>query len=258
MKFVEHVKELLGLQKKEKTIINEESSFEERTVSQGADLHKGNINVEEQLKYFFIMGKRERLKVIEWYLAQKSPTTRQLTFLNFVKLGIENIKYDYLVPTIEPSIKDNYIYYKEGEPVAVGLSCIECEEKARDFAPIYESGLATLEELYMWYAYRIAMGYWNISYVCNNFLIRPKETVPQNGLLVSGARKSAGARDGVENTFKIVKCGAKFCLVGKCFKKRSAANSISTVFNITDEYEDKQQDSGVPIVVLRKREQGNR
>lgn len=170
----------------------------------------------EWFEYFFLMGKKERKTVKTWLKKQKAETFIQKNFLEYVEKALEKITYDYRIATIEPSRNyDGEIYYDEGKYVYVGLSCNEWEKKAKSFAPVYNSQLADVYELFLWYAYRIAKGYWSLSFVCDN------SSYKQDGdreFLASGSKEFGGFSDGLGNTYKIVKhpvekfwiCGASY------------------------------------------------
>lgn len=210
--------------------------------------------IEPQLEYFFTMGKKERNKVIEWYLKQKPTTSKQRHFLNLLESAIRDIDYTYKIATIEPSV-DNHgnIYYKEGSDVAVGMTCIKAEKKAEKFAPEFLSGLATAEEVFLWYGYRIAMGYWNISYACdilttNNDDVDKKEA---KQIQLSGAKKSGGAKDGVNNTKKITKSGGFFVLLGDSYIKKNP-KPVTNIRLLAKGEEKENQMYAVPIITLRR------
>ena len=125
-------------------------------------------------------------------------------------MALKFIDYNYRIANIEPSIDSNKrIFYREGEVVGQGIfSFKDWEDKATYFSPQYGSSLATVYELLLWYAYRIAMGYWSLEYICDdsssegNYWNSP---VPVHGFEPAGIRKVGGFLDGVGNTYKIVK-----------------------------------------------------
>ena len=119
-------------------------------------------------RYFNFIGKIERKLVKKWCKIEMAKTDEQLDFLKIVQASLDEVKYDYWLPNIEPSI-DKYgrIYYKEGDEVATDISCSEWKKKAEQFAPSCGSELANLYELYLWYALRIVNGFWTLEYVCN-------------------------------------------------------------------------------------------
>lgn len=161
-------------------------------------------------KYFFLMKEEEREIVKEWYKNQEGKTENQKEFLENVKIAISKIDYDYLISTIEPSKinSSDKIFYEEGGHVYMGLRRYEWEKKAKEFAPEYNSDLANLYEVVLWYAYRIVRGYWSLEYVCDdssslgNYWNSPNS---RHFLEATGVRKVGGFSDGIGNTYKIVK-----------------------------------------------------
>lgn len=174
---------------------------------------------ESFMEYFDFMGSEEQRIAKEWAETAEGETNEQDKFIELTKEAGSKIKEDYYIANIEPSIdKTGKIYYKKGEVVALGLSCNQWKERAHDFAPECESELATVYQLVLWYAYRIAKGCWTIEYVCDDSSIAGNYWNSPNAahnVEVSGAREVGGARDGVGNTCKVVTDGdAGFGLFG--------------------------------------------
>ena len=210
-------------------------------------------NINSQIQYFVKIGKVQRRKVMDYYFSQKTKTIKQLRFLEEVKKALDLINYDYLIPIIEPSQVDNKYCYYPGKPVCVGYSVIESEKKAKEYAPQFDSGIAKLEELYLWYAYRLAMGYWSISTLCDeiNSVFSKKKTDEPLQLKLSGEQKYAGARDGIENTMKIVKYGEEFMLIGNAYDETDSLKSPIKWRSVLKSNEDKPQLTATPVIVLR-------
>ena len=213
----------------------------------------GNNELKMQKNYFFKIGCKEREIINEWYKNQKGTTGKQKKFLADLRKALEKINYDYEVPFMEPSIdKNGNIFYKEGEKIAVGISSIEWEEKAKKFAPEYNSCLATCEELYLWYAYRIATGYWTLSYVCDNILENEDEKIDiQKDLKLSAEQLLGGARDGVNNTMKIVRVENELALMGYSNVKGKNKHSIIKLNILSLDEEDKKQHCATGVIVLK-------
>ena len=174
--------------------------------------------------YFFLMGEVERKKVAEWFdqvsLKVNKEKSRQYEFLNRVEDALKVIDYDYYIATIESSFdEDGNIFYEEGNPVARGISLFEWEKKSTAFFSVggWHSELAMLEEGDLFKAYRIAMGYWTIEYVCDdsslfgNYWNAPKSA---HGIEVSGAREVGGFKDGIGNTYEVYQTKSGLVLVG--------------------------------------------
>ncbi|MBP3285247.1 MAG: hypothetical protein J6M02_07110 [Clostridia bacterium] len=170
------------------------------------------------MEYFELINATKRNLVADWFSKQTGKTWRQNKFLKSVKKALEKVDYDYAIPKIEASIDENgNIYYHKGHDVCRGLAPIEWEDKAKAFAPEYQSEPGTIYELYLWYAWRIAMGYWSLEYVCDdssgdgNYDNSPDAT---HDIEPSGAKNVGGAADGVGNTFKAVYDDAGYVLCG--------------------------------------------
>ena len=200
---------------------------------------KSTLERNHLIKYFDFIGEEEKKLVKKWYLGQEGVTKEQEKFLNIVEKALA-IRYDFLIANMEPSLSNKgEIYYKEGEKVGRNISCSNWEKKAKNFAPQYQSHLANLRELFLYYAYRIAMGYWTLEYVCDNsstdgnYWMSPCSS---HGIDLSAAKKVGGARDGIGNTYKIVKNNSGFALCGGSCVNEEAVYCVSDVcnYNITN------------------------
>ena len=180
------------------------------------------INIlQEEGNHFFCIGKNARDVITRWYLTQQGNTCRQKRFLEEVGKALDYIDYDYKIATLEPSLDANgRLYYKEGEKVCTILSCFEWEEVIRNFSSSCKTEIATLYELFLWYALRIAKGWLTLEFVCDdssekgNYLNSPNSS---HKFEISGAREVGGARDGVGNSYKLVKHGANFVWCGGAY-----------------------------------------
>lgn len=168
--------------------------------------------------HFDFIGINERNLVRSWYYRQKPFSSRQEEFLDIVGKAIREIGYDYCIANLEPSCdEDGQLYYEEGEVVADDLSIYQWIEKAGAFSPFNKSELANVYELFLWYAWRIAKGYWTLEYVCDdsssmgNYCNAPEST---GEFELSGAREVGGRYDGIGNTYKLVINDDKFSLCG--------------------------------------------
>lgn len=162
------------------------------------------------MKYtnFYFMGQEEFAIVKAWLKGRKGESAKQKAFLILVRKAKRVVKKPYCISEIEPSMNDEgKLYYEEGKEVVHELSCIDWRIKACEFAPEYGSDLATKYQLVLWYAYRIAMGFWTIGYVCDdsssagNYWDSPNAA---HAFEASGARVVGGSKDGTGNTWKIV------------------------------------------------------
>lgn len=164
--------------------------------------------VEDSMKYFFKMGMEERKCISDWIRSIDPDVFYTKKFLfDLIQEALFKVNYDYYIPTIEPSIKRGKIYYERGQNVAIGMNGLVWEKKAKKFAPEYQSRLANFYELLLWYIYRCAKGYWNISYLfddssnAGNYRNSPDSTGMLN---LSGQYEVGGYCDGIGNTAKII------------------------------------------------------
>lgn len=171
--------------------------------------------------YFFKMGEEERAEVAEWLSTTEPATENQSKFLQIVKAALRYINYDYRISTIEPSIdEDGKLFFEKGQEIVIKNSISAWENLGKSFAPELGSRLADKYELHLWYAYRIAKGYWTIQYVCDdssaagNYSNSPDST---HELEASGAREVGGFCDGTGNIRKVVSSDAGFVICGGCF-----------------------------------------
>lgn len=213
-------------------------------------MQENNIS-EDFLKYFIKIGKMERKKVVSWRAIHSAKTERQRDFFKHLDKALKAVQYDYRIPLIEPSLKDGKLYYAEKNYVATNLATANSVQMARNFAPMYNSRLANLNELCLWYAYRVAMGYCSLEYLCDNVQNNQSSHKHKSKMRLSGFKKIAGAKDGIENTSKLVQCENGFAIVGKSFLSRETSVNVFRVKYITA---DDGTDFGmvVPVVVLRK------
>lgn len=169
--------------------------------------------------YFFKMGEYEREVVEKWTKDAKAETEKQESFLEKVKEARSIVDYDYRISTIEPSMgEDGVIFFEKGNPVAVGINELKWREYAKKFDEKHSSRLATLSELFLWYAYRIAVRGWDFSYVADNsssagnYWNSPEAS---QDFELSGVREVGGFSDGIGNTDKLVSLETGgFALVG--------------------------------------------
>lgn len=166
------------------------------------------------LKYFTKIGKKERDIVAKWHARQKGKTSPQVEFLSYVADALSCVKSDYRIATLEPSLdQTNNLFFERGAEVCVGLSVSEWQIKADEFSDEYNSALATLDQLFIWYALRIATGKITLEEMCDTPLEDHAHEIE-----VAGARKIAGFRDGLGNTCKLVKYGQDVALVGASYR----------------------------------------
>ena len=207
-------------------------------------------------KYFFKMGKGEKKEVELWISKVEPITERQEEFLNIVKEALCQIDYDYKISTIEPSLKCGRILaFKEGEVVGKLQWLNTWDEMAKEFAPENDSRLATVAELYLWYAYRIAKRYWSLTYVCDdssrdgNYINSPKRS---DFPLKTGQMFVGGFADGSGNSYKVVRTNdlEKFALCGGSDSSRGDDYPIADIsyVNRTNYFLGVDEYTGVVVI----------
>ena len=175
--------------------------------------------------------------VKKWFIEIKKSkkTEEERNFLKIIEEAIEKINYEYSISVIEPSIKNGKIEFVPGIKVATELKPVEWIDKAIEYCP--NSSVATVWELMMFYALRIAKRYCSIEYMTidsrsmGNYRNSP---ATYNGLQNSASRTCAGYRDGIGNTRKICLCdeNRECAVVGGDFKsdgKRITAANVEWV-----------------------------
>jgi len=195
----------------------------------------------DAFSHFFLMGENERWKVENWLsnALMEVPENNliQRIFLERVRIAINVIDYDYYIATLEPSFdKDGNIFYEEGNTVAGGIKAREWARKARNYysGEEWHSELAKLEEGDLFKAYRIAMGYWTLEYVCNDSSAEGNfwdSVTSSQALEVSGAREVGGFKDGVGNTYDIYQTEFGFALVGGYYRLEGSKQPLMSVLD---------------------------
>jgi len=185
------------------------------------------------LKDFFLMRKEEIEEVRQWFPNVTPATKKQKDFLEIVGEGLGFIDFDYRLSKLEPSMnEDGELFFESGNPVETGLSLGEWKRKCQEFAPEWNSRMASIHELYLWYAWRVVKGYWSLEYICDdssdgaNYFTSPN---PSHKCEVSGNRVIGGFSDGTGNTYKIVSYGSGMAVCGGKF------DDYGNVFPVADE-----------------------
>lgn len=189
---------------------------------------------------FFSMNRMARQVVVSWLVFVQPKTKAQEEFVEVIRdiLSDSAKCYVYKIATIEPSTRGiSDIGYEEGADVCCKPLAAYWEEKARNF--VSGSRLATLEELYLFYAYRIAMGYWTIEYVCDdsssdgNYKDSPVSSKKKDK---AGVKEVGGFKDGIGNTIKLVMKDEVPTLVGGSYEMSGKTHPVAKIFS-TEEYE---------------------
>ena len=183
------------------------SRFPYKTEEQRASENKQRIFN----NFFYKIGEAER-KLIGKYLSsaqvEAARNIEQSNFLTNVLWALECTEHDFWISTIECSIKDDkLVLEREADCTTFALSVNEWNVKAKEFAPEFNSRIAFEQELILFYAYRLARGWWTLSYICTdssgdgNYENAPRYSGKGD---LSCAKKVGGFNDGVGNTRKIV------------------------------------------------------
>lgn len=204
--------------------------------------------------HFTKITEQDREKVKKWFeeeMKKLNHTKKENDFLKDLGDSIPVVDYDYSVSSIEASVRNGRIFYSVGEKVAIGVYANQWTEMAAEYAPERGSRMATLYELFIWYALRIANGFWTLDYVANdsssggNYWNAPRsfKTIER-----SGVRKCGGYCDGQGNTYKLVTHGDGFAYVGGEYYYKG---SNFPVANVDCKCDDRHHCS-VGVVVLTK------
>lgn len=151
------------------------------------------------LRYFDYIGEQERDIISYWCDACSLMGLYEYEVVGCAQSALERVTYNYSIANMEPSIKNNKIFYREGEKVCTNLTYIQWLQQAQNFAKEYNSDLAVFDELILYYVYRIAMRYWTLDEVCHR-RFGDKYLTHLTGEVIIG-----GARDGIGNTQKLIK-----------------------------------------------------
>lgn len=212
--------------------------------------------MKEDVKFFdtfFLMGLPEREKVAEWLELACAETEAQEDFLRRVTDALEVVDYDYYIATLEPSFHNGEIVYSKGELVATGLTGREWVKKAQEYfsSNSWKSSLATLHEGDLFKAYRVAMGYWSLEYICDdsssagNYWNAPGS----NSILPTGELKVGGFHDGVGNTFEVYRDKGGIALVGGFYMNFGYLNPATKALRF---YPDAKIEHGRGVLVIKQ------
>ena len=102
-------------------------------------------------KYFQFIDAEKRMAVEEWRKNQSATSLHEEFYLGILERA-KGIEKNINIATLEPSVKDGNIFYHENEVVAIDYTLEEWDEMAKAFMPERNSRLATLDELFVFYA----------------------------------------------------------------------------------------------------------
>ena len=124
------------------------------------------MNRKRHISCFRYMGANERRIVAEWLGQTRSENQHQEAFLKRVQFAIEQVHYDYMIATIEPSLDENEdVFYKRGHKTLTDMSFVRWQNAVEHFYSDEEwhSELATLQEGDLLKAYKMATQYWSLN-----------------------------------------------------------------------------------------------
>lgn len=216
--------------------------------------------------HFFFMGKAE-IEIASTCLYTKPKTKQEKAFFKLLKKALKLIKSGYWIATIEPGVKVNYhtfsdnsftgehqIYFKNGCDTEYPLYNFEWEEKAKEFAPAWDSDIAYWYEWVIFLAYRVAKNYCSMYFICNNSSDSTKPGMYYSEPAPSGSYKIAGFYDGICNTRKITKnhSDSRYVIFGIPYYQTSVHGERIADNTFTDPNDHNRYSAGV--IVLRKTE----
>ena len=173
-----------------------------------------------------------------------------------MKYALRMIDYDYKIATIEPSFdSDGGIFYKEGYPVAMGVTNQEWEEKAKEFYidEEWHSELAEIHEGDLFKAYRVACDYWSLESICDDSLLLDKYSTPSNAphnLELSGTRTIGGFKDGIGNAYHVYKTDMGYVQVGGRYLFQNCG--FSAIFSYYTNIPTSISHFGTAVLVLKR------
>lgn len=205
---------------------------------------------------FFRITASKREKVKNWLIEQKLETERtqkENSFLRVLAEALEEVDYEYEIATIEPTVVDGKIAYIKGKDVAIGYSSNSWIKMAEEYLPERGSRVATLYELFIWYAWRIVKGYWTLHYVAEDSSgvgSLYNSLNPKLKLEPAGTIKCGGFKDGQGNSYKLVTYKKSLHAVGGNFHFVYRNPSVSDFKYVGNDY--YFQHYSVGVVVLTK------
>ena len=195
------------------------------------------------------------IKIVKQWMkrVKNGETDNQWAFLYKVREAIQRVNYNFWIATLEPCVEKGKIYYVEAKEVNTFFTARQWERMAEAYAPERGSRLANIHELFIWYALRIADGFWTLEYVCDdssgagNYIDSP-DFLKRKGL--SGEVACGGYKDGQGNTRKLVTVEDGYAIVGGDFQEAGCK------FPVAEEnylgLSDIIGDYGTGVVVLTK------
>lgn len=178
-----------------------------------------NSQLTGKATFFTTITEDDREKVRMWLADQKCVPDWAEEFVKIVQEAVREIDYDYSISILEPSVKNEKIYYGKDEAVAVEYSIEMWDKMAKEYAPERGSRIGKIHELFLWYALRIANEKWTLEYVALDSAGAGNYWDAEDAsheLEKTSARRVGGYEDGQGNTCKIVSAGNDYAIVGGC------------------------------------------
>ncbi len=171
------------------------------------------------MENFFFMGKKEKQVVVNWIKNVRGKTEKQKEFIADIHRALYVIGYDYYI------LMREIPYDVEGH-VITHTTCEEWDFIAREYCG--QDGmltrLANKSELFLWYAFRIAIDLWTLEEVCDKKIVYDTRYIlnPRK----SGETYCGGFSDGIGNTPKLIKDNDEFIILGALYLKNGGTTAI--------------------------------
>ena len=197
--------------------------------------------------YFFLMNEERIIEVMRWIEEAVPRNSCEKRFCKVVNDALDWYSTPFAISTIEPSIMtidsiskvdslDNKrIYLSPNNPITTGLTFSDWQYLCREFLPIYTSMMANTFEITLFYAYRIAMGYWSLSLVggtghMGNYKLSLSRS---DKLELSASQQVGGFRDGIGNTYVITQdLNGNPRSMGGCYNSYNSERPIGEIMDL--------------------------
>ena len=235
---------------KEITRFDEEGKFFKKLLYKSEEQRASENRQRIYNNFFCKIGEKEREEIKKYLENAASFRKKEIDFLASVEYALHEIDYDFWISTIEPTIKDNKLIFARREEIAQPMSLNEWIDKVADFDSEFNSKIARSEEVMLFYAYRLARGWWNLEYICVNSSSdgNYRESRWHSGKCdLTDHQKVGGFNDGVGNTYKIVMMTDELAsLYGGSWETSGMLKPVASCTYIMDN--DVKLNYAVPIV----------
>ena len=173
----------------------------------------------KKIEHFFLMDKRARNVVRLWVDDAKPNTEKQKTFVADVRRALYVTNYDYYILMHELVSKWN-----DGKVIA-NSECASWEGFAKGYynKDGLHSELANKDEVFLWYAFRVAYDLWDLEGVCEKKLFYSTGPYKVN---YSGMTYCGGFCDGIGNTPKLIKYYDSLAILGDIYPENGSNSAI--------------------------------